>query len=147
MRPAGITTGIANPALIVARGRFNSRYTNSREGIKSDMSNAPVKAIAISDRRASSWFSEEFVVDESIECQLLDVEDFLSDIESLESALHRRKKDKLDVIMLDSALPPALLVKMAIRVRDKSPGVPIQACTIGEGSRRWQNSSLDWPMT
>lgn len=89
------------------------------------MSNAPVKAIAISDRRASSWFSEEIVDDESVECQLLDVEDFLSDIERLDSALQRRKKDKLDVVMLDSALPPAFLVNMAIRVRDKAPGVPI----------------------
>ncbi len=89
------------------------------------MNNAPVKAIAISDRRVSPWFYENIAADESIDCHLIDVAEFLVDIEIFDSVLAKLQDEELEVILLDSALPSAFLAKMAMRISEKTPGLPV----------------------
>lgn len=87
--------------------------------------NTSMKAVAVFDRRESAWLSEKLIDDGTIDCQLVDVEEFLLDIDKFDSALNRTDGAAYDVVLLDSALPSAFLTKMVLRIRDKAPGLPV----------------------
>ncbi|HYM35833.1 MAG TPA: GGDEF domain-containing protein [Steroidobacteraceae bacterium] len=89
------------------------------------MNNTPVKAIAVFDRRESFWFSEKIVDDGSVDCHLIDIEEFLVDIEKFDRELERFETKQLDVVLLDSTLPPAFSAKMVARLRDRAPNLPV----------------------
>lgn len=84
-----------------------------------------MKAVAVFDRRASAWLSEKLIDDGTIDCQLLDVEEFLLDIEKFDACLYRRDGAKLDVLLLDSCLPAAFLSKIVLRAKEKAPALPV----------------------
>ena len=89
--------------------------------------NRSIKAHVVSDRRKNSGFSEESspMIDRSIDCHLVDVEEFLVDLENFDQPPPRLEGQKLDVVLMDSALPSKSLMKMALRVRDGAPDVPV----------------------
>src|SRR5882757_6838438 len=87
--------------------------------------NTPMKAAAVFDRRESAWLAEKLIDDGTLDCQLVDIEEFLVDIEKFDDALQRLGGAALDIVLLDSALPSAFLTKIVLRMRDKAPGMPV----------------------
>ena len=108
------------------------------------MNNIPVKAIAVFDRRVNPWFLESIAADGSVDCHLIDVEEFIADVEKFDSALEQLQNESVDVVLLDSALPLALLMKMTMRVRDKAPSLPVLLLpTIDAKDGSWEMSSTN----
>lgn len=83
-----------------------------------------MKAIAVFDRRESTWLAEKLLDDGTLDCQLVDVEEFLVDIDNFDRRVERLGAP-VDIVLLDSALPSAFLTKIVLRMRDKAPGLPI----------------------
>jgi diguanylate cyclase (GGDEF)-like protein len=77
-------------------------------------------------RQVSSGFAQTLIDDRSIDCRVLDAEEFHSDIQAYDRALHAQLALRgLDVVLLDPALPPAFLIKTAMQVCEKLPTLPV----------------------
>jgi two-component system, cell cycle response regulator len=87
---------------------------------------AVIKAILVLDKRLSSRSAGPIIDHPRIACELLDVEEFASDIQACDRAMSTNLALRaLDVVLLDPALPAALMTKIVMRVRDKLPDLPV----------------------
>lgn len=94
--------------------------------LQRNMNHPFIKAVLISYRRVSSGFAQTLVDDRRIDCRVLDVKEFHSDLQAYDRALHTQLALRgLDVVLLDPALPPAFLIKTALKVCEKLPALPV----------------------
>jgi two-component system cell cycle response regulator len=83
-----------------------------------------LKALVVSDERENSWFLGGGF-HEAIDPHLMDVSALPVNMQDFHRALREIAEQAPDVLLLDSTLPSPFVLRMAVRVRDKMPHLPI----------------------
>jgi diguanylate cyclase (GGDEF)-like protein len=81
----------------------------------------PIKAVAVFDRQKTSYHPEELLDSNIVDYHVVDIEELIGDLTTIDNKLQRSDGASLDLVLFDSALPSESLMKMIARVQGTAP--------------------------